>query len=401
MTIKPFSLSGTPPILSPEEVQQSTRLKEKIIARIDAVGGALSFAEYMQMALYEPGYGYYVAGQTKFGPNGDFITAPEVSYLFSYALAEQCADILFELGSGASILEFGGGSGRMAVSILSRLEQRNCLPFRYWILDLSPDLQERQRALIAGQIPHLLDRVCWLETLENFSMTGVVLANEVFDAMPVTRFLRSTKKNFYELSVTETAGEFSWKLTEPSRNLQEVLIEIERDRGAVLPEGYVSEINLNIVPWFAALTVCLLRGVVLCLDYGYPRCEYYLDERSQGTLMCHFRHHAHADPFLNPGMQDITAHVDFTAIASAAEHAGFKLAGFTTQSYFLLANGLDDLLESERHRLSSVAFLNLCQQAKTLLLPSEMGERFKVMGLSKMYDGILRGFDRFDFTYRL
>lgn len=405
MTINPIlsfgnlSVENLPP-LSVEEANLSVRLKGEICARIHTAGGALSFAEFMRMALYEPGYGYYVAGQTKFGEQGDFITAPELSCLFSYALAGQCAEVLANLGPEAAILEFGGGSGCMAAAILSRLEQLECLPASYWILDLSPELRNRQQALLETNVPHLCDRVKWLQTLEGFSMTGVVLANEVLDAMPVQRFYRGGTE-IAELSVTERDGNFTWQLTAAPKVLQDAVIEIERARSTPLPEAYVSEVNLNIEPWFAALAACLNKGVAICIDYGYPRREYYFDERSQGTLMCHYRHYAHPDPFLNPGIQDITAHVDFTALAEAAVYVGFELCGFTTQNYFLLANGLDALLENYQREVSEKAFLKLSQQAKSLLLPSEMGERFKVMGFSRAYDKTLRGFGLMDFSHRL
>lgn len=381
------------PAPSAEALAISRALSERIAEEI-AADGPVPFSCFMRLALYEPGYGYYMAGQHKFGPAGDFVTAPEISPLFSHCLAVQCAEVLREIPQG-DILEIGGGSGMMAVEILRHLERLDCLPQKYYLLELSGELRERQRRALSERVPHLLPRVEWLDSLEERSLRGVVLANEVLDAMPVERFCK-TSAGLELLRVDRDAdnGGFRWVSGPAGEEVQAAVQTIETDLGFALPEGYCSELNLNLGPWFNTLSDCLAQGVILLIDYGYPRREFFSAERTTGTLMCHYRHHAHGDPLQRVGLQDITAHVDFTAVAEAASAAGFTVSGYGGQADFLLACGIDRLLQAqtESRDATEVERLRAIQGFKTLMLPSEMGERFKVMAVTQQYDGPLSGF---------
>ena len=373
----------------------SRRLEELIRAEIRARGGVLPFDRFMELALYAPGLGYYVAGAPKFGPGGDFVTAPELSPLFGRCLAVQCAEVLERLGDG-EILEFGAGSGALAVQILLELESLDRLPEHYRILEPSPDLQERQRAAIQTAAPHLLARCDWLTTLpERFD--GVVIANEVLDAMPVHRFRLGADGEILEIGVAERDGRLVEVAVAPiSPGLIEAVSALHAAGLADTP-GYESEINLRLAPWLSALSSVLERGLALLIDYGYPRAEYYQPDRHMGTLRCHQSHQYHSDPYIQLGLQDITAHVDFTAVAEAGVDAGFKLAGFTTQAHFLIGCGIDRLMQTS----APEAALDLALGAKQLLLPTAMGERFKVLGLAKGVEGSWSGFAMRDLCDRL
>jgi SAM-dependent MidA family methyltransferase len=320
----------------------SARLAERIRAEIAAAGGLLPFDRFMDLALYAPGLGYYVAGAVKLGRDGDFVTAPEISPLFGRCLAAQCAEVLERLGGG-DLLELGAGTGALAVEVLQALEHRDALPERYLILEPSPDLQERQQSLIRERIPHLEERCAWLTRLPR-TLRGVVLANEVLDAMPVHRFSIRDDGGIDEVFVTERAAIFL-EVTAPVRSpgLADAVAALQAEGFAQAP-GYGSEINLRLPPWLKALGLSLDAGLVLLVDYGYPRAAYYQPDRTMGTLMCHLRHQAHDDPYTHIGLQDITAHVDFTAVAEAGVAAGFDLAGFTTQAHFLIGCGIDRIL---------------------------------------------------------
>ncbi len=377
--------------------QHSLNLVSRIRDEINDSGGQLPFDRYMELALYAPGLGYYSAGARKFGEAGDFVTSPEISPLFARCLARQCREVLQETG-GDTILEVGAGSGILAADLLLELERLDSLPAHYLILDLSPELQQRQRQTLDRHAPHLLERVSWLTALPASGFRGMVIANELLDAMPVHRF-RLLHGNLLEQFVRCDEERFELIWEEPqtvdfSRHLAPALNQI----GQV--DDYESEINLRAAPWLASLAGCLERGAAVLIDYGHSRAEYYHPSRSRGTLMCHYRHRAHDDPLVYPGLQDITAHVDFTAIAEAAVAAGFQVAGYTTQAFFLMSCGLDQLV-AESDAEDAAAHLALVQGVKRLTLPTEMGERFKVLGLTRGMDRPLCGFAMRDMRERL
>jgi len=381
------------PIPSPEAQAHSEKLIARIVDEIAAAGGRITFARYMELALYAPGLGYYSGGSRKFGAAGDFVTAPEISPLFSRCLARQTAEVLRELGGGA-VLEVGAGSGVMAAEILAELEAVDALPEHYDILELSGELRARQRETLAKCVPQLVERVRWLDALPAPGFRGVVLANELLDALPVHCF-EVTADGVQERFVGWNGERFEWRLAAPEdAQLAARFFDIAKD----LPVGYASELSLAAEGWIASIAAMLEAGVALLVDYGFPRHEYYHPSRTGGTLMCHYRHRAHDDPFVYPGLQDITAHVDFTAIAEAAVDAGLHVAGYNTQGFFLLASGLTELAppaEDERQQLL------LAQQIRTLTLPGEMGELFKVMALTRNFDAPLRGFALQDLRSRL
>jgi SAM-dependent MidA family methyltransferase len=381
----------------PDEAAHSARLEARVREEITRAGGWISFARYMQLALYEPGLGYYSAGARKLGAAGDFVTAPEVAPVFSRCLAVQCDEVLRTLGGG-DVLELGAGSGVMAAALLEELARRDALPGRYLMLDVSADLRERQRVTIAAAAPGLLERVEWLDRLP-VDFTGVVVANEVLDAMPVERFvMRGGTVN--ALGVTWQLGRLAWSETRAPEALADAVRVVEREVGASWPEGYASEINLGLADWLAALAASMARGVLLFVDYGLPRREFYAPERSDGTLLCHFRHRFHGDPFTRLGLQDITAWVDFTAVADAGAAAGLDLAGYTTQAHFLIGSGIGEFI-ADVAELDVVSRVNLSRQAMVLTLPGEMGERFKAIALAKGYDSPLRGFAVRDLRHTL
>jgi len=392
-----MSVASELPPLTDAERAHGERLAALLHAEIAQAGGWISFARYMQLALYAPGLGYYSAGARKLGAAGDFVTAPEVAPVFSRCLAAQCAEVLDTLGGG-DVLELGAGSGTMAATLLAELERRDRLPGRYLILDVSADLRERQRATLGESVPHLLERVAWLDRLPE-RLAGVVLANEVLDAMPVERFVLRGGV-VHALGVSARSGRFEWSEAQAPDALREAVRALQREAGADWADGYVSEINLGLTGWFAALAGSLERGVALFVDYGLPRREYYAAERRDGTLLCHFRHRFHADPFVNPGLQDITAWVDFTAVAEAATAAGLVVAGYTTQAHFLIGCGIGEFL-ADVAGLDVVERVNLSRQAMVLTLPGEMGERFKAVALANRYDAPLRGFAARDLRHTL
>ena len=356
----------------------SAQLQEHLITTINQHGGRIAFSDYMQMALYQPGLGYYSAGTHKIGAAGDFVTAPEISPLFSQCLARQCQQVLATLDEGV-IIEFGAGLGTMAADILLTLQQQNSLPKNYFIIEVSADLRQRQQQKLQAELPDYFSHIIWLDGLPEKPVNGVVLANEVLDAMPVNRFTLSNNK-VQEVYVGYQQDTFV-----------DVLVDSEQDVPfAHFADGYTSEVNGLLKPWLKSVEGIVAQGVILLIDYGFPAREYYHPDRSMGTLMCHYRHHAHGDPYYYPGLQDITAHVDFTAVANTTDLA---LAGFTSQAAFLLNCGLLDFLKTPD--------INRNKQVNILTSPSEMGELFKVMALAKNYDQPLIGFSQFDKRGRL
>ena len=380
-----------------DEIAFSQQLQQLICNEIEQQGGAIPFDRYMELALYAPGLGYYTAGMRKFGAQGDFVTAPEISPLFSRTLAHQVKQLL-DLCGGGDVLEFGAGSGRLAVDMLRELDVLDALPERYLIVELSPDLRQRQQQLVAAEIPHLRERVQWLERLPQQCLRGVVVANEVMDAMPVHRFRVSSANHeqTQEEMITCAAGQLAKEWRPASAELQQAVAKL----GVELPPECESEINLRLKPWIAAISDVLEQGAVLLIDYGYARSEYFHPQHSAGTLMCHFRQHAHDDALFYPGLQDITAHVDFTAVAEAADESGLSVAGYTNQAGFLLACGIEKLLQSAAAD-QNAAWFQQTEGLKRLVLPSGMGERFKVMALTRNIDEPLMGFSMKNMLHQL
>lgn len=375
---------------SADAIAHSLSLQKLIIDEINKAGDQLTFAEYMRLALYAPGLGYYSAGAQKLGAGGDFVTAPEISALFGMALAKQCQQILIS-GAGNTLFELGAGSGKLAATLLLELEQLQCLPDHYLILEISADLRERQRAMILEKCPHILSRIQWLDGWPAQPIKGVIIANEVLDAMPVHRlyFNADEIKEYY---VTHQNDCFNWSLqTASSEELLQAAQKIQQHY-LFHAQHYSTEINLLMPSWINRLSQCLDQGVILLIDYGYPRAEYYLADRCTGTMMCYYRHRVHDDPFFWPGLQDITTHVDFTGVAEAAVNAGLSVAGYNSQAGFLLGCGIMDCYQQMHESVDAIAQFNLQQQLKQLTLPVEMGEIIKVLALSRGVDISLRGF---------
>jgi SAM-dependent MidA family methyltransferase len=388
-------------MLDADETRHCDNMRGHLAAQIAAAGGWLSFERYMEIVLYAPGLGYYSAGAHKLGTGGDFATAPEISSLFGACVARQCAEVLSAL-PGGSILEIGAGSGRLAGDVLLRLESLGRLPARYGILEVSADLRERQRRHLRLRVPHLLDRLEWLDAPSAEPFDGVVLANEVLDALPVARF-RWQRTWIEELGVTFEAGQLAAAARPANQSMTEICRALAVAAGAAgqeWDEGYASEYCPRLRAWTQSVTGSLKTGAVLWFDYGLPRAQYYFAQRRDGTLLCHFRQRVHGDPFLYPGLQDITAWVDFTSLAEACQGAGCRLAGFTTQAYFLA--GLD--VDQEMRAIAgedAQQFARLANQARQLMLPGEMGERFKAMAWLRGLDLGLSGFALQDLRHTL
>lgn len=388
-----------PPEPDAAAARHSAALRERIDAAIAMAGGRMDFAEYMALALYAPGQGYYSAGQTRFGAGGDFTTAPMMSPLFARTLAREVQRTLTAVG-GDTVLEFGAGTGRLAADLLSALAAEGALPRRYLIVEISADLRAEQARALEALDPGLRDRVTWLDQLPDAPFRGVVLANEVMDALPVRRFQR-TETGVDCLAVGHDAsGGLAWRPQAADDELREAVADIEGSIGRRLPSGYASEWCPSLGPWVAEIGRLLEAGVALLIDYGYPRAEYYHPQRATGTLLCHYRHRAHDDPFFWPGLQDITASVDFTAAADAGIGAGLDLIGFATQGNFLTGAGLPGILEAQAAGDPNQAAA-LAQSAKPLIFPGEMGERFKVLGLGRGMADPLPGFTFTDHRARL
>ncbi len=380
-----------------QAMKLSSLLSDSIKSLIEKNSGSIGFDRYMQACLYEPGLGYYSAGSRKFGAAGDFITAPELSPLFSRCLAAQCVQVLNDQSSGV-ILEVGAGSGRMACDILLEMEQQNILPEEYWILEVSADLIERQKQLVSEIIPQHLNRIKWLDKLPIEKFNGIILANEVVDALPIRRF-NKVNNIFYELKVKHYGDRFGWTSDQADKELVSA-IELLEEKYGPWPENYYSEINLLLDGWVKSFSDIIKKGLMLIIDYGYPGSDYYHTEREDGTLLCHYRHHAHSDPFLYPGLQDISSSVNFTALAESADSNGLNVCGYTTQAYFLIACGLEKLIGDITSK-DIKSQTEIGHQARKLTLPEEMGEKFKVMALSKNYTSPLLGFSVMDQRVRL
>lgn len=363
----------------------SARLEALIRDQIHANGGALPFWRFMELALYAPGLGYYSAGATKLGAAGDFVTAPELGPLFAECVAEALAPVLQQCGPDADFLEIGGGSGAFAEAVLQHLETLQALPRRYLILEPSADLRERQRERLRVRLaPALFARLHWLDGPPAQDWTGAVFANEVLDALPTSRFALQGGE-VYEEHVTVGADGRLRRIDRPADALLSAAVRhLERQCGHDFADGYRSEVLPQLPYWLQAVIGGLRSGAILLTDYGYPRREYYDPRRGDGTLRAFHRHRLVEDVFAHLGLQDITASVDFTAVAEAGTGAGFDFDGYCNQASFLIGNGLDRRLAAHEAACADEAARHaLRQQAKKLTLPGEMGERFQAIGFSR------------------
>ena len=370
------------PAPSAEAQKHSQQLCELIHQDIKLQGGWIPFSRFMELALYAPGLGYYSAGASKFGTAGDFTTAPELSALFGRTLARQLVEVMNL--STPHILELGAGSGKLALDILHELERLEQLPATYSILEVSADLRQRQQHLLQQHLPHLIERVQWLEALPE-QISGAVIGNEVLDALPV-HLLHWNDAQIFERGVASQNNNFVWQDQQVETP---ALLELARQIS--VPDHYLSEISLTARGLVSSLCERLSSGALLFIDYGFGAREYYHPQRNNGTLMCHYRHQAHDDPFYLPGLQDITAHVDFTAVAESAIDHGAHLLGYTSQAHFLINGGITELI-SDVSPDNLREYLPLSAQIQKLTSPAEMGELFKVIALGKGIDAPLRNF---------
>ena len=365
----------------------AAHIREAIIA----AGGQISFSDFMNLVLYAPGLGYYSAGAKKFGADGDFVTAPEISDLFGQCVARAIASTITQ--TKGSVLELGPGSGKLAWDMLLALDALNCLPEKYYLLEVSADLAQRQRQRLMALPAHLSSRLEWLDALPT-GFSGAIIANEVLDVLPV-HIVRMSEANTTLRGVENTATGFGWCDLSVSAEHAEIIATAQSLKQLHLTQpqspSYETEICPQAQSWVAALAACLSSGAILLIDYGFKAAEYYHPSRSTGTLMCHYRHFAHTDPFYLPGLQDITAHVDFSAVAKAGTDAGLMLCGYTTQAQFLIHAGLLDITQQGGDTLG---MLGRSAEIQRLVSPAEMGEFFKVIGFSKNCDAALEVFDK-------
>lgn len=381
----------------PASASHSASVAEHISALIDERGGSISFAEFMQEALYAPGLGYYSAGARKLGAGGDFVTAPEVSPLFGYVLARQAAHLFAHIGAG-DVFEPGAGSGALAAAVLKKLAALGILPDRYLILEVSAELRERQAAFLQREVPQLFERVHWVPQMPG-GFRGMIIANEVADALPVERF-RIKDGRVMQARVGVDAGRFCWSFAPAPSFLAEAVRSLESELGAPFANGFTSEISAGLNGWIGELAASVTQGIILLIDYGVMRREYYAPERDGGWLRCHFRHHVHDDPLVMPGIQDLTAWVDFTAIARAGIRSGMEVAGFVSQAHLLINGGVEDELAGFQD-LPVQEQIRLSGQLKLLTLPGEMGEHFKCIGFCRGDCPTLPAFRDYDRAYQL
>lgn len=377
-----------PPEPGSDAAQRSKMLAECIRKEINAQGRPISFAKFMEMALYHPEFGYYNARDIEIGKKGDFTTAPEISPLFSRCFTQQLVQIA-ELFGTVDILEIGAGSGRLSKDLLTELNNASFLPGHYYIYEISPSLRQKQHNLISNECADFLQNITWLEQLpENFD--GIIIMNEVLDAAPVHCF-KIEEDGIKERCVTWKNDQFEWEITEPTTPELKSAVE-NLTKLYHLESGYQSEINLNLHPFISAIANSLIRGVILIADYGYGQKEYYHPQRDRGTLTCFYQHNKHDNPLVLPGLQDITAHVDFTRVIDIASDYHCSLKGFTTQASFLLACGLLNIVDEEQMNLTALQQIKLFQAMKVLTMPTEMGDVVKVMALGRKVGIPLIGF---------
>jgi SAM-dependent MidA family methyltransferase len=372
-----------------DALARSIALSDYIREILSKQNSALSFAEFMELALYHAEWGYYNANTFDIGKHGDFTTAPEISPLFAQCLARQQQEIAEILGKN-NILELGAGTGRLAGELLSACEKLGCLPQHYLIYEPSQGLREKQQAFLARTYPDFFPLLEWVDTLPN-DFIGTIIANEVLDALPVHCLLIDDNHQIKERCVAWDGEKFAWQPCPPTSTELEKKAEELRDLYGLQP-GYEFEINLYAPAFIESLSYSLAKGIVLFSDYGYGQREYYHPQRRQGTLTCFYQHSKNNNPLIMPGLQDITSHVDFTSIIDKGIDCGFKLAGYTSQAGFLLACGLTTLVQAAEKNLCAADTLALHHAVKILTLPSEMGERVKFMALSKGLDFDLLGF---------
>jgi SAM-dependent MidA family methyltransferase len=382
----------TLPPPSPEALAHSARVVEHVRRELEADGGWMTFARYMELVLYAPGLGYYSAGARKLGADGDFTTAPELTPLYGHCIAQQARQIL-ALGLD-EILEVGAGSGALAAELLEELDRLDAAPQRFLILELSADLRARSRDLLAVRVPHLMERIAWLNVLPP-AFEGMIIGNEVLDAMPV-HIVRATERGVEEGGVVASRGDrpFEWSFRPAAGALRAAAEQLG------LAPGYVTEIALAARAFVQSVGTILERGVMLFVDYGFPAREFYHPQRAQGTLMCHYRHRAHADPFFLPGLQDVTAHVDFSAIAAAASTVELDILGYTSQEQFLVNCGITDLMLRTPPE-DPARYLPTAAAANKLLSPAEMGELFKAIAIGRGVPDELVGFGSGDRRHTL
>ena len=376
------------PVLPPpgaDAAQHSHKVAEQIARTIADEDDWIPFSRYMELALYATGLGYYAAGARKFGAEGDFVTAPEVSPAFGKCLAAQARQVLRQ--TGGHILELGPGSGTLAADIFGELKAQGAPPAKYLMLEVSPDLRDRQRRKLAERFPQDFDRFVWLDKLPD-KIRGVVIANEVLDVVPFCVVHRDESGDIHESGVVVTEAGFAWD-DQPMPDG-----DLKRRARAVLPPGsysYITEVNLAAEGLVRTIAAHLDVGVAFFIDYGFPEREYYHPQRSMGTLRCHYRHRFHGDPFFMPGLQDITAHVDFTAMGRAAQSADAEILGFTTQAHFLISCGLANIVSMNDPRMT-LSRLKGTSAVFRLINPAEMGELFKVLAVGKGFTDPLLGF---------
>lgn len=390
-------MTSTTTLPTPDSIAQqySDQLLSVIKQTINFKGGKISFAEYMDLCLYAPGLGYYSAGSHKIGAEGDFTTAPEISALFSRTLAHHVRDVLQQLPV-KNILEFGAGKATMAIDLLLELECCDCLPEHYYIIEASADLQQRQCKSIALAIPHLKNKIKWLTSLPRH-FEGVILANEVCDAMPV-HSLQLSNDSVQERYITISGDELAWCEDVPSH--PDLLKRAEIIKSFIDNRNYQTEVNLAAEAWLASIADTVQQGAVFIIDYGYPQSHYFHPERSTGTLMCFYKHQGHDNPLALPGLQDITAHVDFTALAQTAHENGLDVAGFQSQADFLLSGGIIKIA-CEDDGDNAFSQMQRATEIKRLILPNGMGESFKVLTLTKNLNQSLPKLETGDRRYSL
>jgi len=382
------------PVPDADAQAASQALAARIGLEIDRNGGWISFTRYMELSLYEPGLGYYAGGATRFGAMGDFVTAPALGPLFAQTLSRSLTGILRECAP--NVLEFGAGTGALAGDLLAELSRLGVNVERYAILEPSAALAAQQRDEIARRVPSMLGRVEWLERLPD-AFRGAMIANEVLDAMPV-HVLGWTGAGIVECGVTREGAGFAWAERSASGDTLAAARALQQTHAIAAP--YRSELGLAAQAWMRSVAGTLEAGALFIIDYGFPAQEFFHPQRSGGTLMCHYRHYAHVDPFLHPGLQDITAHVDFSAIAEQAVDAGLDILGYATQAGFLIDAGVTDILAASDPR-DVVRYAPLAAAAQTLLSPAEMGELFKVLAVGRGVSIPIRGFERADRSGRL